>query len=139
MSFAASIKYCLSNYAKFNGRASRSEFWFFYLFNILIGGIPALLGFILMASTSTTSADGMTTELGAGGVIGLIIILLAGLISLGLIIPNLAVGCRRLHDRGTSGWLLLLALVPCGNFVLLIFWMLESQGPNSFGEGPATA
>ena len=139
MSFAASIKYCLSNYAKFNGRASRSEFWFFYLFNILIGGIPALLGFILMASTSTTSADGMTTELGAGGVIGLIIILLAGLISLGLIIPNLAVGCRRLHDRGTSGWLLLLALVPCGSIVLLIFWVLESQGPNSFGDGPATA
>ena len=139
MSFAASIKYCLSNYAKFNGRASRSEFWFFYLFNILIVGIPALLGFILMASTSTTSADGMTTELGAGGVIGLIIILLAGLISLGLIIPNLAVGCRRLHDRGTSGWLLLLALVPCGSIVLLIFWVLESQGPNSFGDGPATA
>jgi len=139
MSFAASIKYCMSNYAKFNGRASRSEFWFFYLFNILIVGIPALLGFILMASTSTTSADGMTTELGAGGLIGLLVIGLAGLISLGLIIPNLAVGCRRLHDRGTSGWLLLLALVPCGNFVLLIFWMLESQGPNSFGDGPATA
>lgn len=129
----------MSNYAKFNGRASRSEFWFFYLFNILIVGIPALLGFILMASTSTTSADGMTTELGAGGLIGLLVIGLAGLISLGLIIPNLAVGCRRLHDRGTSGWLLLLALVPCGNFVLLIFWMLESQGPNSFGDGPATA
>ena len=139
MSFAASIEYCLSNYAKFNGRASRSEFWFFYLFNILIVGIPALLGFILMASTSTTSADGMTTELGAGGVIGLIVILLAGLISLGLIIPNLAVGCRRLHDRGTSGWLLLLGLVPCGSLVLLIFWMLESQGPNSFGDGPAAA
>ena len=129
----------MSNYAKFNGRASRSEFWFFYLFNILIVGIPMLLGVVLMASTSTTSADGMTTELGAGGLIGSIIVFLAGLIGLGLIIPQLAVGCRRLHDRGTSGWLLLLGLVPCGTIVLLVFWLLESKGPNAYGEGPATA
>jgi len=139
MSFSQAIAYCFQNYAKFNGRASRSEFWFFYLFNILVVGIPATIGSVVMASTSTTSADGVTTELGAGGVIGLIILLLAGLVSIGLIIPNLAVAARRLHDRGTSGWLLLLGLVPCGSLVLLIFWLLESQGPNSYGEGPAQA
>ena len=75
----------------------------------------------------------------AVGVFGLSLILFAILVAIALFIPNLAVGCRRLHDRGTSGWLQLLQLVPCGSIVLLIFWLLESQGPNAYGEGPARA
>lgn len=142
MSFSQAIAYCFKNYAKFNGRASRSEFWYFYLFNVLVAGVPAIIGSVLMAvgTTSAVDMDGMTTTtLGALGIFGIIVLVLSGLISLALLIPNIAVACRRLHDRGTSGWLLLLALVPCGSLVLFIFWLLESQGPNSFGEGPATA
>ena len=55
-----------------------------------------------------------------------------------LYIPLLAVGCRRLHDRGQSGWLQLLFLVPCGNIVLLVFWVMEgTPGDNAYGPKPA--
>ena len=137
MSFGDSIKHCLTNYANFNGRAGRPEFWYFVLFHFLVVGIPAFIGFILIASSTTISPDGTTADISAFGVFGWIIIVCAALISLALVIPHYAVGSRRLHDRGTSGWLQLLVLVPCGAFVLLIFWLLESKGPNAYGEGPA--
>jgi uncharacterized membrane protein YhaH (DUF805 family) len=55
-----------------------------------------------------------------------------------LYIPFLAVGCRRLHDRGQSGWLQLLLFVPCGNIVLLVFWVMEgTPGDNAYGPKPA--
>lgn len=139
MTFGQSISHCFSNYANFNGRASRSEFWYFYLFNLIIVGIPVFIGTTLMISGTTITEDGTESSMSAVGVFGLILMLFGVLISLAIIIPNLAVGCRRLHDRGTSGWLLLLHLVPCGGIVLLIFWLLESQGPNAYGDGPARA
>jgi uncharacterized membrane protein YhaH (DUF805 family) len=56
------------------------------------------------------------------------------------LIPSIAVGCRRLHDRGTSGWLQLLLLVPCANIVLLIFWILAgTDGDNVYGPKPTNA
>jgi uncharacterized membrane protein YhaH (DUF805 family) len=139
MSFGKAIAHCFKNYATFSGRASRSEYWFFFLFNMIVVAIPAGLGAGLLVSGTTTSADGMTSEMSAVGIFGLILILFAILVSIALIIPNFAVGCRRLHDRGTSGWLQLLQLVPCGSIVLLIFWLLPSQGANAYGEGPARA
>ncbi len=139
MTFGQSISHCFKNYANFNGRAGRSEFWYFALFHFLVVGIPAFIGFILMASSTTISPDGTTTDVSAIGVFGWIIVIVASLISLGFVIPFYAVGSRRLHDRGTSGWLQLLVLIPCGAIVLLIFWLLESQGPNAYGDGPARA
>ncbi|MSY40832.1 MAG: DUF805 domain-containing protein, partial [Actinobacteria bacterium] len=53
---------------------------------------------------------------------------------LAFVIPTLAVGCRRLHDRGQSGWWQLLLLVPCANIVLIIFWaMAGKDGENAYG------
>ncbi len=139
MGFGQAIAHCFKNYATFSGRAGRSEYWFFFLFNMIVVAIPSGLGAALIVSGTTISADGTTSEMSGVGVFGLILILFAVLVSLALVIPNLAVGCRRLHDRGTSGWLQLLQLVPCGSIVLLIFWLLASQGPNAYGEGPAKA
>jgi uncharacterized membrane protein YhaH (DUF805 family) len=59
-------------------------------------------------------------------------------VSVGLMIPLFAVGSRRLHDRGQSGWLQMLVLVPCASIALVVLWILEgTPGPNMYGPPPA--
>lgn len=56
---------------------------------------------------------------------------------LGVLIPSIAVGVRRLHDTGRSGWWYLLCLVPIANLVLIYFFICDSQpGANQYGENP---
>jgi len=98
MTFAESIRTCFNKYADFNGTASRSEFWWFMLFIVLVGAALSLL--------STT---------------------LASLFYLAVLLPDLAVGARRLHDTGKSGWWQLLLIVPFGVIVLIIFWVQEPK------------
>lgn len=65
---------------------------------------------------------------------------LAGLYTLAILIPSLAVGVRRLHDTGRSGWWLLISLIPFGVFVLLYFLASEGEaGPNQYGPNPKAA
>ncbi len=105
MTFGQSIKTCFSKYADFNGRASRSEFWWWALFVFLVN---AGLSFV--------------SEM------------LSGLFSLAVLLPYLAVAARRLHDTDRSGWLLLLNLIPLiGWIVLLVFYIQEGKEPNRFG------
>ena len=138
MGFGQAVRTCLGKYGTFSGRASRSEFWWFYLFTVIVSGIPIFLGGIFLGISSGSSADGS-----AGGVTLLIAVLLyivGVLASLAFLVPSIAVGCRRLHDRGTSGWLQLLLLVPCANIVLLIFWILAgTEGDNIYGPKPTNA
>ena len=98
MTFAESIRTCFAKYADFNGTASRSEFWWFMLFIVLVGAALSLL--------STT---------------------LASLFYLAVLLPDLAVGARRLHDTGKSGWWQLLLIVPLGVIVLIVFWVQEPK------------
>ena len=98
MTFADSIRTCFAKYADFNGTASRSEFWWFMLFIVLVGAALSLL--------STT---------------------LASLFYLAVLLPDLAVGARRLHDTGKSGWWQLLLIVPLGVIVLIVFWVQEPK------------
>lgn len=107
--FGESIKLCFGKYATFSGRARRSEYWYFVLFNFIIGlvlGMIPVLGWIL-------------------GII----------YSLATILPSLAVAARRLHDSGKSGWLLLLLLIPLiGGIIIFIFTLLDSEkGDNQYG------
>lgn len=117
MTFGSAISRVLSNYAKFSGRASKSEFWWWILFFTLL---TMAIGIVSAAMPSA-----------AGGALG-------GLVWLGLFLPNLAVQVRRLHDTGRSGWWMLLLLLPLiGFIILLIFFLLASNpGPNSYGEQP---
>ena len=82
--FSESIEKCLKNYANFNGRATRSEYWFFILFGILVSIGTVILDLLLFDSSGTYSP--------------------LNTMHLGLIIPQLSAGCRRLHDIGKSGW-----------------------------------
>jgi uncharacterized membrane protein YhaH (DUF805 family) len=97
----------LKKYADFNGRARRSEYWYFALCSFLISIILALIGFYA----------GFT--------------LLGNLYSLAVLIPSIAVGVRRMHDVGKSGWYL---IIPIYNLVLAC---TDGQhGPNQYGPDP---
>ncbi|HUF12280.1 MAG TPA: DUF805 domain-containing protein [Longimicrobiales bacterium] len=105
----------LRDYAKFDGRAHRQEYWMFFLINLLI-----MVGISIVESV-----------LGSFGIVGIIY-------GLAVLIPGLAVGVRRLHDTGRSGWWLLIGLIPViGVIVLLVFLVQDSEpGPNQFGPNP---
>jgi len=114
----------LQKYAVFTGRAQRKEYWYFYLFSVLITLALAILD-MLIGSFDKVSGVGV----------------LSGLYSLAVLIPNLAVTVRRLHDTGRSGWWFLIVLVPfIGGIVLLIFLVQDSMpGTNQYGANPKEA
>jgi uncharacterized membrane protein YhaH (DUF805 family) len=131
MDFMTSVRTCFSKYATFDGRASRSEFWWFYLFTVIVIAVIYVfpLFFGLMASLAPNGA--VSVVFTALSIISNLALIAA---SIGLMIPLLAAGSRRLHDRGQSGWLQMLLLVPCASIVLIVFWILESvPGPNMYG------
>lgn len=111
----------LKKYAVFSGRAHRREYWLFVFINFII---MFVLGFIDVAT-------GFTGSLGEYG-------LLSGLYALAVIIPNIAVAVRRLHDTVHSGWWLFITLIPfIGPIVLPLFLVQDNQqGPNRYGPNP---
>ena len=116
-----------NKYAKFDGRASRSEYWFYALFYLIIAIVVGMLDTFLI-----NPMLGVTPELaGEGGILQIIL-------ALALLIPSIAIGIRRLHDIGKSGWWLLIGLIPIiGALVLIYFYVTDSQaGSNQFGENP---
>ncbi len=134
MSFGQSIQTCFHKYADFNGRATRSEFWWFFLFQILVIAIPASIGAIFMVFAFASTSDGGSAN---GGLLALggTLIGLAFLASFALLVPRYAVGCRRLHDKGISGWLQLIELIPFGDIALIVLWALKGDNAaNSYGE-----
>jgi uncharacterized membrane protein YhaH (DUF805 family) len=111
----------LAKYANFSDRAPRAEYWWFYLLSIV-----AYVGAMIVDSV-----------IGTGGVLGSYGILTL-VVGLGLVIPSIAAGVRRLHDTDRSGWWWLIAFVPLvGAIVLLVFFVLEgTKGDNRFGPDP---
>jgi uncharacterized membrane protein YhaH (DUF805 family) len=109
MDFVTAVKTCLAQkYAEFNGRASRPEFWWFALFSFVVQMIARML-------------------LGVS---------LGGLVALALLVPSLAVGSRRLHDIGKSGWFQLLAFIPVIGWLVLLYWYVQPGKPeaNQYGD-----
>lgn len=119
MTFPEAVKSGFKNYAKFDGRASRSEYWWFTLFQFLALLVPAAL----------MMGDGIIA--GIGG-------LLYFVATLGLLLPSLGLLFRRLHDTDRSAWWILISFVPViGGIVLLVFTVLDgTAGPNKFGHRP---
>ena len=118
MSFTDAVTNVLiNNYVGFKGRASRSEYWWFFLFAFLISIITAIIDIVAFG-----------VEL---GFISLIAIL-------AMILPSIALTVRRIHDFGQSGWLFLVTIIPLLGYVaLFIFGILEGEDhPNQYGAVP---
>ncbi len=115
MNFMDAVKAVYTNYVGFQGRARRSEYWWFFLFYLIVY-------IVLYAVDLTVFGYPM----------------LSGLFALASFLPSLAVGVRRLHDTGRSGWWLLIGLIPLVGFiVLIIFYVGDSQpGVNKYGPNP---
>lgn len=127
MGFGQAISYNLSNMTNFNGRAARSEFWWWilaiwvlnFLVQLLTGGLGILSG--------SSSGSGFLSFIG-------------WVISIILILATLAVGSRRLHDTNKSGWLQLLYLIPCVGWIVVFILCAQpgTQGDNAYGAPPAS-
>ena len=134
--------YCLQHYADFNGRARRSEFWFFRLFYFLSVFLPIFIGFILVYMGGGDFQDYSTSESPSVlTILGALIAFVGVIASIGLCVPDLAVTTRRLHDTGKSGWLMLLTMIPYVNIitgiVLFVFYCMDSTpGENQYGPNP---
>lgn len=122
MSFGQSVSHVLSNLTNFRGRASRSEFWWWYVFTIIVSVLAWVIEGLLGDRANGTFAGAITF------VVGFV-----------LFLATLAVAVRRLHDTGRSGWWVLLYFVCCiGQIILIVFWVQASQpGDNRFGPRQA--
>jgi uncharacterized membrane protein YhaH (DUF805 family) len=119
MNFGQAIKTCLNKYATFSGRATRSEYWYFFLFLVIVNIVASVLD---------------PTIFGDMPVLYLIA-------TLALLVPSIAAGVRRLHDTDKAGWWLLVGLIPViGTIVLIVFFCQRgSVGTNQFGPDPLQA
>lgn len=113
MNLVEAVQSCFSQYVGFSGRARRSEYWFFVLFNFIVTIVSSLIDSLLGTQ------------------------FISGLCSLAILLPGFAVALRRLHDTGKSGWWVLISLVPIVGSILLIVWMCkDSEGDNAYGPCP---
>ena len=105
MTFTESIKTCFSKFADFNGRASRSEYWWYVLFIVLTGAVLSAINRNL-----------------------------AALFYLVTLLPSIAAAARRLHDTNRSGWLQLIGLIPLIGWIIMIFLLVQGpKDPNRYG------
>lgn len=118
MGFMDAVKVCFSKYVSFSGRACRSEYWYFMLFNLIVSVVLSVV-------------EGIVDMPG----------LLVGLYSLAVTLPVLAVTARRLHDTGRSGWWMLIQLIPLVGFIILLLWLVKTGGDteNTYGPSPVAA
>lgn len=120
MTFSEAISSGFRNYVGFSGRASRSEFWYWILFTVLVSIVTSIIDLGVLSSN---------------------VMPLSSIWSLVTFLPSLAMGVRRLHDTDRSGWWWLLSFIPLiGIIVLIVFWCSEgTRGPNRFGPDPLGA
>ncbi len=123
----------LKKYLVFNGRASRSEYWYFVLFNIIVSAILTAIDIAIGSGTAETamSADAGASVSVNAGVLSLVY-------ALAVFLPGLGVTIRRLHDTDHSGWWIFINLIPLiGGIIFLIFLVKDStEGDNRFGPSP---
>ena len=121
MNFRIAIIKCFMLYAIFSGRAKRAEFWWFFLFCMIVG----IMGSVIDGSL------GLDTAIGGNGVF-------TTLIQLATFLPSIAVGSRRLHDTNRSGWWQLLWIVVFIGWIPLIIWLASTSKNenNRFGDEP---
>jgi uncharacterized membrane protein YhaH (DUF805 family) len=111
----------LRQYADFNGRARRTEYWMFTLVSVIVGLVLGLVDEVVFVGPGLSTTGWLHT-----------------IYSVAVLVPTLAVSARRLHDTGRSGWWLLIGLIPLiGVVVLIVFFALEGRRScNAYGPDP---
>jgi uncharacterized membrane protein YhaH (DUF805 family) len=111
------LKCVKGHYADFEGRARRTEYWMFFLVNLIIAIMIGIIGRIIHVPVLST------------------------LYSLAVLVPGIAVGVRRLHDTGRTGWWLLISLIPLIGTIWIIVLLASNgdQGSNQYGADPKAA
>jgi uncharacterized membrane protein YhaH (DUF805 family) len=117
MDFWSAVKSVFSQYATFGGRALRSEFWYFVLFNVIVSLVLSLIDAAIFGSDLEV---------------------FSGIWGLATIVPSVAVAARRLHDIDRSGWWQLIALIPIIGWIIALIWYCRAgtDGANRFGPDP---
>jgi uncharacterized membrane protein YhaH (DUF805 family) len=105
----------LKNYATFDGRARRKEYWMFVLFNIIIAVILGVIDAVVLKKQILGTVYGVA-----------------------VLLPGIAVSVRRMHDIGKSGWAVLVGLIPLIGGIILLIWAAtdSTPGPNQYGPNP---
>jgi uncharacterized membrane protein YhaH (DUF805 family) len=117
MNFTQAISSGFSNYVNFAGRAVRSEYWYWTLFFFIGSIVASIIDVVLGIRVFDT------------------------IFGLGVLLPTIAVGVRRLHDLDRSGWWLLLGVIPLIGAIVLLIWFCSrgTVGTNRFGPDPLAA
>ena len=117
MDLSTSVKVCFKKYATFEGRAQRSEFWYFCLFCLLVGIVTLYIDISVLGYSVEEEYTPLNT-----------------IAYLAVFIPSISVTARRLHDIGKSGWWMLLALTGIGIILLIVWYATEGEKKkNRFG------
>ncbi len=108
LGFVEAVKICFNKYADFKGRATRAEYWWWYLFTVLVSLVLGWIPFLGWA------------------------------VSVAVLIPTLAVSWRRMHDIGKGGGWWFINLIPLVGWIIWIVWCCQKSEamPNRFGEMP---
>jgi len=116
MNFGQSITVCMSKYADFSGRASKSEFWWFYLFGLMLQWGGNIMGAATFGAQTPMAQFASTA------------------VTLALLVPQMAAQTRRLHDTGRSGWNWLWCLTIVG-IIPYVIWLAShsEEGENKYG------
>lgn len=123
-----SVRICLKKYCNFKGRARRSEYWYFILFNFIIYIFTIFFTFLICKYGGDEKFNYFY----------LIQNYLYGAWCLIVLLPTIAVSVRRLHDIGKSGWNFLYSFIPIVGTLLMILWFSKDgePGTNQYGENP---
>lgn len=117
VSFSQAVRMAFDSYCRFQGRSSRSEYWWWVLFTFILGSALSLLELLLGFSSTAAQATN-------------------GLLSLALLLPGLGLSVRRLHDINKSGWWILLGLIPVVGAIILIIWFARNSEMTENRYGP---
>jgi uncharacterized membrane protein YhaH (DUF805 family) len=117
MEFVPAITNGFQNYATFTGRAARSEYWYWVLFNVIVSAITAVIDYAAFPASDISPTNTIA--------------------ALALLVPSLAVAARRLHDIDRTAWWMLIGLTIIGGFLLLYWAFVKgTDGPNQYGPDP---
>ncbi len=120
MSFVEAVTYAIQDFAVFEGRSRRSEYWYYYLFTCLVG---LALGIIFGIIARLTNFP---------------LLIVQSVLIFIVCIPQIALTVRRLHDTNKSGWYWFVIFIPFVGVILFFYWLVKDSdyGDNDYGASP---